>query len=284
MIITRRKLLKAAALAAPALILPSRLLARSMHGGGGGGGGYVAKAVRFNAGAYLARGSVLTGASNSPTGTIFYWFRSDPAVGIGQNVVATIPNYYLNPYDLGTTMNTSLADGTNAFLGSPGSTFPDPPPPDVDDGDWYGIARSWDVSDANPINWKCVTVVGEPSEAPAIWAELHSPIKTGTGFDVVWNETDFYVMGDGFEDVFRDVAQMWATPGVFMTGAQMIAAFWGADNKPKSLGVNGEGPTGSPPAIYCDGLAATWAANLGTGGSFSGVGDPITDVVDGPSA
>src|SRR5882724_5792690 len=46
-LITRRSLLRASLLAAPALVLPSRMRARSMHGTGGGGG-YTPKLVGFD--------------------------------------------------------------------------------------------------------------------------------------------------------------------------------------------------------------------------------------------
>ncbi len=103
------------------------------------------------------------------------------------------------------------------------------------------------------------------------------------GFNAKWVDTDFYVMGDGSEDVFREVSQLWAQPDLFMDAAALIAAFWDDAGKPKSLGVHGELPTGSAPVIYCDGDASVWLSNLGPGGPFTIVGTPLTNASTSPS-
>src|SRR5258708_13760328 len=73
--ITRRLLLRSAAIAAPALILPSRkLLARSMHGTGSGGGGYAAKAVHFDGSTWLTINS-LSGVADSPFISSSAWVK-----------------------------------------------------------------------------------------------------------------------------------------------------------------------------------------------------------------
>ena len=58
MILSRRRFLHSA-MAAPALLLPSRTIARPIHGTGGGGGGYATQGIRFTAEdlIYLQRGA-----------------------------------------------------------------------------------------------------------------------------------------------------------------------------------------------------------------------------------
>jgi len=252
----------------------------------GGGSSYTAKAVHFDAHAYLARSGTLTGVSDSSTGTLFYWFRSEG--DSSDDILISIPGYNLDPYDRADNIvNTSLSDGTNSFSGGPPtSIFDGGPPivPNIYDASWYGIARSWDVSDPDSANWTCVTVIGEAGSAPTIFPVFSSgEIRTGVGFNVKWNDEDVYVMGDGFQTNYREVAQFWASPSVVMTGAELIAAFWGSDNKPKSLGTNGELPTGTSPPIYCDGDADTFGQpNLGTGGGLTLTGT-VTNASTSPS-
>ncbi len=250
-------------------------------GSGSGPTPYVAKAVRFAAGAYGDRGAPLTGVSNSPSGTCFYWFNSAPVL---TNILISLPGYSFTLYDgdggegFNTVTDALGLDGPNFFFCNASNSAPN-----IMDGNWYGIARSWDVSDPDPMNWKAVFVIGETGTMPQSYGPTVN-FSSGPGFDVRWVDDDFAVMGDGStETSFREVSQLWATSGVFMNASQLISAFWGADNKPKSLGVNGQGPTGSSPPIYCDGDASVWLDNLGTGGSFSNEGDPITNASTSPS-
>lgn len=112
---------------------------------------------------------------------------------------------------------------------------------------------------------------------------------TGDAFDVVLNGLPFYLGSDGGGgDPVMDLADFWFAPNQsLLTGSAITEAtrrkFISAGLKPVDLGGNGEIPTGVSPVVFHSGDADHFAANRGTGGASSLVGNPFTNASTSPS-
>lgn len=243
---------------------------------------YHADAVRFAAASYLARGGPLTGVLDSPVGTVTRWFKASSDTLDRCNLFQSTPNYNVALSDaagIGTD-HAGVFVGSADFANDASYDFGPVTPPGMFDDVWHSILTSWDVSDPNPSNWVFQYILDRQN----ITFLNGPPVVDGAGFDVQWVDNDFSVFGNGDEIGPREFADLWgATQFVDFTVTANIDKFVSAVNEPVFLGADGSLPTGTPPAVFLSGPAASITTNKGTGGNFSVVGDPVTNASTSPS-
>lgn len=254
--------------------------------GAGGGGAYVAGAVHFD-GATAAFTMDLLGATISPRGTFFCWFKT---VAYGDN------------YSLATSaddVSGVFPDGhtpMNYYTGKPGYPTSDTYPyvmqlrgsttlngffdgavdENVNTGHWVLAACSWETDHTEGAKvcqilidgvLKTVTVGTDDQSFSSPWGPGFI-VGAYTGMTEGWQ-------GD-ISDFYLDI-----TTNVDLSDPLVVAMII-SGGKPVYQGDDGALLTGVRPIIYLAGDAATYAANKGSGGAFTWEGTP-TDAADGPS-
>jgi hypothetical protein len=117
-----------------------------------------------------------------------------------------------------------------------------------------------------------------------------TPSSLNLGTTIPFNGLRLVVGGDPYTDNWTGaLADVWIAPGVnLMDGSGNISAanlakFINSNGKPVYLGATCQLPTGTAPAICLSGNATNFGTNLGSGGTFSVVGDALTNATSSPS-
>jgi len=270
--ISRRSLL----LATPALLLPSRSIARSpIHGAGGGGGGYHASAVHFDGSTWLRNGSLI--ATDTHVLSYAFFFNIVPFVGNHGIIFVVDPenNYtslvQANPSTSGHP-NTVFSALYDAF-GNSAHSIQAYTSNAIIDNTWHSLVFSGqtDGSGSNPFKMFIDRI------------DVTSTLSdTGTPFQMVFNALSFWFGADGFGDtLIGDISNVWIASNVSLISGGTIPSanldlFVNASLKP----VN---PSGWPSStIQFVGDSTSFATNQGTGGAFTLTGT-LTNATTSPS-
>ena len=246
--------------------------AGQMAGIASGTAGFAVDAADFDGtNDYMTRGAGFTGAADSSTGIISFWFRIDGGDAALQtifkmivsatdtcSVTRTAGNKFqvqLRPSGAGTTYNfTSTTSYTTSTT-------------------WRHFLASWNVNAAQ----------GAKDANSHLYITNTSDFTAGTdnggAFNVDYTQTNWAVGADtdGTNKVNMALAEFYFAPGQYLdfsTSANRGKFISGG--KPVNLGGTGSVPTGTSPIAYfrlLNGDAASqFGTNLGTGGDFDVTG------------
>ncbi len=221
--------------------------------------GPVFGAVQFNNATELTRGP-MTGVVDSATGIKSVWIFPT-ANGIFMDNTNQDMEFKLETGDQSVTISLYSLDQANSLTFKVIGGFPL--------GRWAHLLMAWDMGHL-------------PQDRVfhlAINGVLSGAIQTVTGttaFDVDYSNFDVAIgSGSGYGYVSGGMAEDYFAPGQYLdlTVPANIAKFIDAHGKPVDLGVNGELPTGTAPAVFfhaeAGDEAATYPVNRGTGGAFA---------------
>lgn len=235
--------------------------------------GYVAKAVHFDGTNTSLRNEALVCVDGAITSGSF-WFRIASSQD-GKSLFATNIADGYNNFIVLSDFNTPKLDLGDA----PDNLFCSVQPENIFDTQWHHVLYSCDTN--HPAGSKILKLFLDGVDRSEGGADLTAAFKAA------FNGLSFYLGEDSYgHGPVIDIADFWIEPSKsLLTGgtiAPATVAKFSANNKPVSLGANGELPTGTPPAIFFSGDAATFGNNKGSGGSFTWIGTP-TNATSSPS-
>lgn len=246
---------------------------------GGGGGDYTASAVNLDGSTRLDCAS-LTSTDNQFCSYSF-WVKSTTDFSEGGAVAIFIIDAENDAYCQNGVFPSGTADYDFRTHNS-SSRIVGHSTPVLNDGDWHHVLATVDTNGAN----------GTPERIAVLYVDDVSCIvltsSTGTAFTLEFNGKPFTCFSDLFGGNFiGDIADLWIAPGQsLLTGTDIAEAtrrkFISALGKPVDLGAAGATPTGTAPAVFFSGNAASFGTNKGTGGAFTTTG-ALTNASTSPS-
>ncbi len=237
------------------------------------GAGYIAQGVSFSSATRTHRAAALTGVTDSKTGMVSFWFRAATGTD-GQfiRLISTAGGTAL-PIDILRMQTTGVfrftaqnSAASNLFQISTTSTAL------VGQG-WKHVLASWNL--ATPILQIYVNDGVEYNSATGL---------TNDVIDYATSITDYNFPDSSLPGPF-DIADFWFDPNQTPLDLSVTAnrrKFISAGLAPVNLGATGATPTGTAPAIFFSGAAASWNTNKGTGGGFTITADSITNASSNP--
>lgn len=214
---------------------------------------------------YMTRGASLTGAADSKTGILSFWFRTDGGNGTDRTILMSAttlagatPRFRLRH----TAANTIGFIGVNAagtiILNLSSTTAY------LAAATWYHCLSSWNLA-----------VGGSQSLYITDVSDLTTTTFTDDTVDYTVADWAVGAQADGSTKYDGCLAELYFAPGQYLdfSNAYNRRKFISATSKPVSLGPTGSLPTGTAPIVYqriADGAAAdTFDSNLGSGGDFT---------------
>lgn len=221
---------------------------------------------------YMTRGASLTGAADSKTGILSFWFRTDAGDGTDRTIfmsattlAGATPRFRVRHLTTDAVGFIGVnAAGTIILNLSSTTTY-------AAGATWRHFLSSWNLA-----------VGGSQSLYITGVSDLTTTTFTD---DTVDNTVADWAVGaaaDGSTKYDGCLAELYFAPGQYLdfSNAYNRRKFISATGKPVSLGPAGALPTGTAPIVYqrvADAAAvATFATNLGTGGNFSITGTLAT--------
>lgn len=254
-----------------------------------GGGVYNAKGVHFDGNTWLAIASLLA-SDNIKTMSASFWTRvaaltdnSYAVIFAGNPGSQILENYIYIEFD----------DPVNNIFFSTGNVrsieFPSMADTPIAAVQWTNVLLSCDTSNAtDPSSLPHSSKIGHfyfnDIDANAA-GYVHEGTADGAPFNLNFNGLPFAVGSDTEGgNLLGDLADVWIAPGQFIDFSieENRRKFIDANGKPVNLGSDGSTPTGSAPAVYFSGDAATFAVNRGNGGA-STVAGTLTNATTSPS-
>jgi len=231
--------------------------------------GYTAQGVTFATNTNLDKPSHLTGVADSKTGMLSFWFKAQAGTDTTTiRILAGAGAIVVERLATSDVMRVILinAAGTNIMNIQTLSTFA------VGSG-WHHFLARWDLS------------------VPSFQYYVNDVSDAGNNFGltndtIAYNTTanDWSFNAIGVNGAF-DIADLWFEPNQTPLDFSVTAnrrKFISAGLAPVNLGTNGSTPTGTPPAIFMSGAAASWNTNKGAGGGFTSSGTAITAASTNP--
>ena len=225
--------------------------------GMGGTPGIIVDAADFDGtNDYMTRGAGLTGAADSKSGIVSFWYRIDGGDGAQRYLMSADSGIVIQQF----TDNKIYVDTTNSALSSIMSMNTSAI---VASATWRHILASWDLSTAS-LN----LYVNDVSDKTVV---------TNINDTIDYTTTNFSI-GAAFNGTFKTngcLAEFYFAPGQYLdfSNENNRRKFISALGKPVHLGTNGSLPTGTAPIVYQhidDGEAvANFATNRGTGGNLT---------------
>ncbi len=222
---------------------------------------YAAQAVHFDGSTYLSTASLTT--TNNGFFSFSWW-------GVYTNDGTNDSDFAVDPVGIANDAFAVTMDGVNdgqtsyIFADTAGTKFltAESAVGAVSFGTWHHIcgAVSTNLSAGSKI---ALLLCDGVSIATTV-----TDVSTAFVNDV--NGRPFFVGHDNATTILGDRADIWIAPGQFVdfSDAAVLAKFRTVGNRPVFLGATGSIPTGTSPAIFFSGNAATFATNKGTGGAF----------------
>ena len=221
---------------------------------------------------YMTRGASLTGAADSKTGILSFWFRTDAGDGTDRTILMSAttlagatPRFRLRH----TATNAIGFIGVNAagtiILNLISTTTY------AAGATWRHCLSSWNLA-----------VGGSQSLYITDVSDLTTTTFTDDSVDYTVADWAVGAQADGSTKYDGCLAEVYFAPGQYLDFSQLYnrRKFISANGKPVWLGADGAIPTGTAPIVYqrvADAAAvATFATNLGTGGDFSITGTLTT--------
>lgn len=223
-------------------------------------GGYRANPVAFDGSTYLYRNSDLSGNADSDSFIVSYWAKVGALGGSGEYVycggsTSNEQRVILDPD--GVTPNRNNANitlqnsGSSEVFQANAGLFTE--------NTWHHILASGDASDG--------------------YGQLYVDDGLVANFTINAGAVDFtqpnhrigWDIGEVSARLTGELADIYINFGEYLDLSVTAnrRKFIADSGKPVALGSDGSRPTGSQPIIFLSGSAATFAANKGSGGSFS---------------
>ena len=220
---------------------------------------------------WLSSGAPLTGVVDGPRGTLSILVKG--AGGPGNHIMRGASAVYVAQIDSSRRITITVWGTGGEFLQFRSATGY------KNDGRYHNVLISWDANFSAGNKKKHVAIDGVPVAIDLV-------TDTSVAFDVNYSgETDLgvYALDSGVQKYAGDTSDFWfSTTDYFdLDVATNCRKFSDAVGRPIDLGPNGELPTGTSPAIFLKGPAATYGNNLGTGGGFI-VHGVLTDATSDP--
>ncbi|AMX93626.1 MULTISPECIES: hypothetical protein [Mesorhizobium] len=250
--------------------------------GAGGGGGATVGAVHFDGSTQNLIAESLAGVVDSYVGSFSVWLNPDDW---HQNRAIFIPDT--------TNFNTEWFGGSGSgppdflpsgvgnemasFVGGLFRLNADGVPGSIVNGAWQWVAGMFDANHLEGEKIIKLFINGiDKTGSVQDFGDQFMPGFGGLSFalpDILENAT-FYSGG---------MAEFWWAPGQFVdfSDSEVRAKFMSA-GKPVDLGADGSTPTGTAPAVFLSGDAATFGTNKGTGGVLTPTGT-LTNASTSPS-
>ncbi len=235
----------------------------------GGSAGYTAQGVSFSATTTMERVAALSGVTDSKTIMLSFWFRA--AAGTDSNTIRLFhsTNVGILLDRLGTSglmrvicqnaasSNILFINTTATFLAGQG---------------WKHILISGNLATAT------LQMYVEDVSDITITTNINDTIPWATG------QSNYTIPDSGLPGPF-DIADFWFDPNqtpLDLTVTANRRKFISAGLAPVDLGATGATPTGTSPAVFFSGVAASWNTNKGTGGGFTITAGSITSASSNP--
>ena len=207
----------------------------------------------------LNRGADMTGVGDSATGILSVWFRLDGSNGSVRKLLANTSQYV----DIGlladNKMKMDLVSPTAGNLISITSTSTY-----VAGAAWHHLLASWDMAGLAGQKPKHMYINNNVEQGAVSDVGGVSIVEYTRG---EWQVGSLGATGSNFDGC---LAEFWFAPGQFLdfSVASNRNKFRNGAGQPIDLGVNGELPTGTAPALYLSNEFSTFPTNNGTGGDF----------------
>jgi hypothetical protein len=226
---------------------------------------------------WMARSSALSGISNGAQGTVSFWVRHLAGNSQLQNVF----NISEGTSQLVNVLRASSTDANRYFVicrtagltqlinirTAAGVT--------VSSG-WVHVIASWNAGSAAQMYLNDVSSI-------SITTNTAGTIKYDGDRAAVGRYAHTIGTPNPPDGLDGDLADFWFTPTfIDLSVGANRRKFVTAGVKPVDLGANGQLPTGSSPAVFIKGPAASFDTNLGTGGNFTVTGT-LTNATTSPS-
>lgn len=230
---------------------------------------YTAQGVSFAASTHLDKPSALTGVTDSKTGMISFWFKATAGTDANTIRIFSGSNSLLLDRIATTDVMRVIcinAAASNILIASTTGAF-------AVGGGWHHFLASWNL--ATSIVQFYVNDVSDVAGGPFISNDTIAYATNGTD----WEFADVGLPGP------FDIADFWFDPNQAPLDLSVIAnrrKFISAGLAPVNLGAAGATPTGTSPAVFCSGAAASWNTNKGTGGGFTSSGTAIATASTNP--
>lgn len=223
---------------------------------------------------YLTRDAGLAGASDSKLVTFSCWVR---LTGTGTRLLVSATS--VGGGSQSTRLISPVGTARFSMVGANAA-----------------LATILDISTVNalPLNQWC-HVIGSVDMSDATKrhiyvndvADLQATTFTNDTIDFTLADWSVGAFVDGGLKVACNMAELWFAPGVYidLSIESNRRKFISANGRPVNLGVAGEAPTGTSPAVYLSNNDGGFDTNKGTGGGFTTHGVPslsaLSPVVDG---
>lgn len=222
---------------------------------------------------YMVRGGGLTGAVDSRLGMASFWVNlngGDAATMFVFRGAANGPRLVRSNANLWAVTLLNAA-GTSSFTIRAATQS-------VVATGWQHVLVSWSTDAA--AGAKIGQIYIDDVSDPGTFTDADA------AFDIDYTDTDHAIGADtaGTAKLNADLADMavWFGERLDLSVVANRRKFISVAGKPVPLGVDGSGPTGTPPIVFQRGPAATFAINRGTGGDFTVTG-ALTDAATSPS-
>jgi len=211
---------------------------------------------------YIQKGANYTGASPSKLISGSVWLDPTNTTG-GRLLICRGAGFNVLAITLGGgafQIQAQPTGGTGNILNVTGSAGT------VPNGSWTNVLFCFDMSDTA----KRFIVANGVSKTLTV--------TTYTDAAIAFDEAAQINIGSdqsGTNQYNGCMAEFWVAYGVYIdfSNAANVAKFYSGTGKPVNLGIDGSAPTGTPPIMHnraaLAGTAASFATNLGTGGSGS---------------
>jgi len=246
-------------------------------------GQYQAKGVNFDLSTYITNALGL-GIADGHDGTLSVWLKPDsgkdavsmPFFTTGNDAAGHIARVFCGrDSNNGISFShwgTGSSPTRRILMQTDGVAQP------ITGGVWWHILASWSNSGLGNPNW--VYING--SAATMLSGGGGTTLNGGTIF---YSDTP---AGVGYETDFTtqrykgDMAELWFDPTFIDLSVQANREKFIKGGRPVELGDQGQGPTGSQPALCLRGGASQFLTNAGSGGNFTTTIGALTDATTSP--
>ena len=234
---------------------------------GSGNLGYQANGIFFNGTDTRLTNSSPSGLTNSDKITGSLWFKSTDTfvTFLGSDSFSIA---HTNPGRFIVTADNTLGTEVLSVRSSAGFL-------DFDDGSWYHVLFSFDLSD---VSQNSAHIYINDQDVTNILGWTASEIMDFGG------ATYLNVASAGSSYYGTNIADMWVDFGTYIDFDVETNRrdFISAQGRPVSLGIDGSAPTGSAPEIFLSGNISGWETNKGTANGFTEEGTMVASS-DSPS-
>lgn len=210
----------------------------------------------------LSRGAGFTGAADSRTGIISFWFRLDGGDGSEQAIFRSS--------DGGVNIYRNTTNRFHIFLGGGGTFEFRTTNTYTASATWRHFLASWSTNAAAGAKTSHLYIDGSSDK---------TVVSDGSAaFDIDYTKADWGVgfnPGAGTNKFDGCLAEVYCAFGQFLdfSNSANRDKFRSAAGKPlSSLGTDGSTPTGSAPTVYLNNPAPSFQTNKGTGGNLTVTG------------